>query len=375
MVMSKQGRRLEKWGAYRAFGYLEEGIDFPAMEMAPAAGRVPEASIEWDPATETHAREIEETSLVASAHDHLSLRPQDPAHYAAYRRSGRERLAYEGIAGSAVDIFFDGGPAAVSMIRSHTSWDWDDAVSDLAVRQSDWAHQRLVTAIRTVEDLEVAKADDHVGVVLTMEGATPIGTDVDRLDVLHGLGVRLMGLVYNESNQLGSGLTENGDGGLTRLGKAAVRRMNQLGIIIDVSHAGDRTALDAIECSEHPVAITHAGCRELWPTPRMKPDDIIRASAATGGFIGIEAAPHTTITRTHPRHDLESVMEHTERCIELVGVEHVVFGPDTNFGDHAAWHREFGHIFGHSSGKPGTLPPHESRMCVAARIRRRLFTT
>ena len=359
---AKTRARLELWDGYRSYHYLEPGADFQDFELVPAVGRVPGSAPVWSEDVEARARDFEERHLVISAHDHLSLRPADPGDFAAFRRQGREAIPYEGIAHSGVDLFFDGGPAAVSMIRSHTPWDWDDAVSDLAMRQADFAHQRLVAPVRTLEDAERARAGNQVGVVLTLESATPIGNDVDRLDLLYGLGVRLLGLVYSESNQLGSGLADTGDTGLTVLGRRALRRMNDLGVIVDVSHSGDATALDAVRRSTDPVVITHAGSRSLWPTPRMKPDDVIRACAGSGGFIGVEAAPHTTITARHPRHSLESVMEHVERCLDLVGIDHVAFGPDTNFGDHTAWHRTFAPLFGKDDaldGQSSQPPPHE----------------
>ncbi|NUH37250.1 membrane dipeptidase [Streptomyces samsunensis] len=359
---AKTVRRLKLWDSYHSYQYLETGRDFRAFGLAPALGRVPGAALEWSEAVEVRARDFEERHQVISAHDHLSLRPADPGDFAAYRRQGRESIPYEGIAHSGVDLFFDGGPAAVSMIRSHAPWDWDDAVSDLAMRQADLAHQRLVAPVHTLEDADRARAAHQVGVVLTLESASPIGNDIDRLDLLYGLGVRLLGVVYSESNQLGSGLADAGDTGLTLLGRRALRRMNDLGIIVDVSHSGDATALDAVRRSTAPVVITHAGSRALWPTPRMKPDDVIRACAGSGGFIGVEAAPHTTVTARHPRHGLDSVMEHIERCIDLVGIDHVAFGPDTNFGDHTAWHRTFAPLFGKDDALDGMapeLPPHE----------------
>lgn len=356
---AKTRERLALWNSYRSYQYLRAGEDYRAFDLVSAVERVPAAGIEWSEKVEARACEFEEQHLVVSAHDHLSLRPADPGDFAEYRRQGRESTPYEGIAHSGVDLFFDGGPAAVSMIRSHTPWDWDDAVSDLAMRQADWAHQSLLAPVRTLEDARRARAENKVGVVLTLESASPIGNDVDRLDILYGLGVRLLGLVYSESNQLGSGLADTGDAGLTALGRRALRRMNDLGIIVDVSHTGDATALDAVRRSSAPVVITHAGSRALWPTPRMKPDEVIRACADSGGFIGVEAAPHTTITAKNPRHSLDSVMEHVERCVELVGIDHVAFGPDTNFGDHTAWHRVFAPLFGKDDADPVTLPPHE----------------
>ena len=159
--------------------------------------------------------------------------------------------------------------------------------------------------------------------------------------MLYGFGIRCMGITYSESNALGSGLREQRDGGLTDLGRDVVRRMNALGMTIDLAHVGDRTSLDVIEASQRPVTITHAGARSLWPTRRMKPDEVLKALAARGGVIGIEAAPHTTITKAHPRHSLESVMDHVAYCVDLLGIDHVALGPDTLFGDHVGLHHAF----------------------------------
>jgi membrane dipeptidase len=173
------------------------------------------------------------------------------------------------------------------------------------------------------------------------------------VDVLYGLGVRAMGITYSESNALGSGLKETGDGGLTQFGRRVVRRMNQLGMTIDTAHCGDRTAADAIEMSEKPTLISHVGARALWNTNRMMPDDVLRACGAKGGVIGVEAAPHTTLTHNHPLHSIESIMEHVEYIANLVGIDHVALGPDTLFGDHVGLHHAFASQLSISSAHAG----------------------
>jgi len=353
-------RRAALRDGYTAYDYLPSKTYRP-YELATQIDRVPEASVTWSDRVETAARELRAQHPVISVHDHLSVRPVDTTHLLDYRRAGREATPYEGLTTADVDVFIDGGPAAVSMIRSRTSWDWNDTLSDLGIRQADWAHQDMVSLVRTTADIAQARASGQVGTVLSLESCSPVGNDLDRLDVLFGFGVRLLGLVYAESNLVGGGGSEAADTGLTRFGGQLVHRLNDLGVIVDVSHASDATCLDAVRTSRAPVVITHAGARALWPSPRMKPDDVIRACAESGGYIGIEAAPHTTITRGHPRHDLQAVMEHVEYCIELVGIDHVAFGPDSHFGDHVAWHRAYGTLMGKGSRtERPALPPHES---------------
>jgi membrane dipeptidase len=117
--------------------------------------------------------------------------------------------------------------------------------------------------------------------------------------------------------------------------------MNKVGIAIDVSHCGNKTAIDVIEESSQPVFISHIGAKSLWDIDRLKPDEVFKACAAEGGVIGIEAAPHTTISKNNLEHNINSYMEHFEYIKELVGIDHLAFGPDTLFGDHVGLHDLF----------------------------------
>ncbi|HKJ01684.1 MAG TPA: membrane dipeptidase, partial [Longimicrobiales bacterium] len=192
-----------------------------------------------------------------------------------------------------------------------------------------------------VADIQRAHDEGKVALVASMEGAAMIEHDVDRIDLLFGFGVRALGITYSESNALGNGLKEKRDGGLTAFGRKAVERMNKVGMLIDCSHCGDQTTLDTIEWSERPVLLSHIGARALWDTNRLAPDEVLEACAAKGGVIGVEAAPHTTITRDHLVHDLDAFMAHFEYIKGLVGIDHVGFGPDSLYGDHVGLHNVY----------------------------------
>ncbi len=129
--------------------------------------------------------------------------------------------------------------------------------------------------------------------------------------------------------------------------------MNKLGILIDCSHTGDLTALDTIECSTKPIVLSHIGAKALWNTNRMAPDEVLKACADKGGVIGVEAAPHTTLTKNHPKHNLEAVMAHFEYIKELVGIDHVSFGPDTVYGDHVGLHHAYSSALSLKASKSG----------------------
>ena len=326
---------------YRSFQYLEPGTDYREFKLAKELDRVPSHKVEVSGSQEERVQRLLDENLAVSLHDHCFVVPADFADLAEYRRQGRDWTGYAGMAQSGLDAVFDCLMDGTATITSKAGWKWDDIVYDLGMRLSDILHQDFVVRGETLDDIRRAKENGQIAFIASLEAATAIENEVDRLDILYGLGIRSSGIAYSEANTLGSGLKEAKDGGLTEFGRQAVRRMNKLGIAIDISHSGDQTSMDTIEASEKPIFITHAGARGLWNTKRMKPDEVLKAMAAKGGVIGIEAAPHTTLTKKHPKHSIESFMEHFEYCADLVGIDHVAFGPDTLFGDHVGLHHYF----------------------------------
>lgn len=333
--------RAKCYDGYRSFQYLESGIDYKPFKLAKQIGRVPSYVVPVTAEEGKRVNAIFEKALVISLHDHPFVVPENVSEIFEYHRHGRDWTGYEGLAVSGLDVVFDNFMDGTAMITSKAGWKWTDIIHDLGIRYSDLAHQKMVLRAETVDDLYKAKETERIALVPALEAATAIENEIDRVDIVYGFGVRMMGIAYSEANALGSGLKERTDGGLTDFGRRVVRRMNKLGMAIDVSHSGDRTALETIEVSEQPIFITHIGSRELWDSPRMKPDAILKACAAKGGVIGVEAAPHSTLTKKHPEHCLESFMEHFEHIADLVGIEHVAFGPDTLFGDHVGLHHVF----------------------------------
>jgi membrane dipeptidase len=331
----------KNYTGYKSYQYLEEGTDYKSFKMVKEIDRVPG----WDAGLSADQQARVDRFLdqhpVISLHDHMMVMPEDVDEIWEHRRQGRDWTGYEGLAASRIDAFFENFMDGTACITSRAGWKWEDIIFDIGMRYSDLAHQEMIYRAETVADVENAKGSGRIAMIPTLEAATAIENEVDRVDILFGLGIRCMGLVYSESNALGSGLRERRDGGLTDFGHKVVERMNKLGMTIDTAHCGDQTTLDAIHASQKPIFITHAGARALWDTPRMFPDEVLTALAERGGVIGIEAAPHTTLTRDHQRHSIESVMQHVAYCIDLMGVDHVALGPDTMFGDHVQLHRVF----------------------------------
>ena len=328
------------YNGYKSFQYLTPGEDYKVFS-SPRDRPVPRYVVDVTLEQERTVQDILDKEVVVSLHDHIYIAPEDMSKFFEYQRCGRTWTGYEAMSMSHIDSVLENFMDGTAMITSHAGWKWTDVIHDIGIRFSDLAHQDMIYKAETYADLERAKKEGKIALVGCLECATPIENELDRVDVLYGLGIRVMGITYSESNGLGSGLREANDGGLTKFGRRVVERMNKLGMTIDTAHCGDQTTLDVIEASTKPVLISHAGARALWNVSRLKPDHVLKACAEKGGVIGIEAAPHTTLTRKNRQHSIEPFMEHFEYVANLVGIDHVGFGPDALFGDHVGLHHVF----------------------------------
>jgi len=324
--------------SYRSWSYLEPGKDYRAFDLASEVDRVPSQVVSLSAEEETRVGRLLEEQVYISLHEHASVFPADIRQSPDYTHEGRMATAFEGLAQGHWDAVFDNLMDGILNIESRSGWKWTEVIHDLGMRLCDLAHQDLVFHAVTVDDILRAHRETRVAWIASLEGAAMIENELDRIDILYGLGVRAMGITYSESNALGTGLKEARDGGLTSFGRRAVERMNKVGMLIDCSHCGDQTTLDTIAASAKPIVLSHIGARALWDSNRLAPDEVLRACADRGGVIGVEAAPHTTITRNRTTHSLDSVMEHFEYIRDLVGIDHVTFGPDTLYGDHVGLH-------------------------------------
>lgn len=331
----------KSYDGYSSFSYLEQGADYKVFDLADQVERVPSFRLPLSDEDEARCTSLIERCLFVSMHEHLGVFPERIEETPEYVRHGRMATAFEGLAASHWDAVFDNLMDGICTIHSRSGWQWDDVLHDLGMRLCDLAHQDFLIHCLRIGDIQRAHDEGRVAWIASMEGAAMIENDLDRIDILHGFGLRSLGITYSESNALGNGLKEDRDGGLTKFGRKAVERMNKVGLLIDCSHCGDQTTLDTVKCSEKPIVLSHIGARELWLSNRLAPDDVMEAVAARGGVIGIECAPHTTLTRNNRRHNLEAFMEHFEYVKALVGIDHVGFGPDTVYGDHVGLHRTY----------------------------------
>jgi membrane dipeptidase len=179
--------------------------------------------------------------------------------------------------------------------------------------------------VLTSSDIQEAKNSGRAGVIYGFQNAEQLGEDPARVDGFFQRGVRITQLTYNIANTLGHGSMVPENGGLTGFGRAAVEAMNAAGMVVDLSHSGEQTCLDALAVSRAPILLSHTGCRALSDLPRNKTDAELRMTAEGGGIVGIYFMP---FLREDGQARAEDVVRHVEHALNVCGEDHVAFGSD-----------------------------------------------
>lgn len=210
---------------------------------------------------------------------------------------------------------------------------WIENLSESIKLIADWytkLKRNTAVAIQatTIDDVKKAKEEGKVAYIFAFQDTHPLETRIDLLDVFYKLGVRMIQLTYNERNLVGDGCGERTDCGLSNIGLMLIDRMNDLNMIIDLSHVGDKTTWEAIEASKL-VVCSHSNARALCKNPRNKTDEQIKAIAEKDGIIGVAAFP-PFVKWTHARESptIEDLLEHIDYIVKLVGPNHVGLGLD-----------------------------------------------
>jgi membrane dipeptidase len=188
-------------------------------------------------------------------------------------------------------------------------------------------HPDVFIAVHRVADIARAKETKRLGLIAGFQDTVMLESDVSRVDLFHGLGVRIIQLTYNLRNLVGDGCLEPGNAGLSNFGRDVVTRMNDRGVLVDVSHCGRRTTDDAIAHSRKPVAITHSGCAALADVPRNKTDEQLKAMARKGGVIGVYTMPFLRVSGQPTAADF---VRHVEHAVRVCGEDHVGVGSDNS---------------------------------------------
>jgi membrane dipeptidase len=204
--------------------------------------------------------------------------------------------------------------------------DYNETIRNIAYWDREIAaHPDILMKITRGAQIDEAKRAGRLGVIYGFQDTTMYGENLDRFDLFHNFGVRIVQLTYNRRNLMGDGCLEPGNAGLSKLGRAMVEKMNERGVLLDLSHCGQRTTHEGIEASKDAVAITHSGCSAINDNPRNKPDDLLRLLSEHGGVVGIYVMPYL---RSEGQVMAEDVIRHIEYAVEVCGEDHVGIGTD-----------------------------------------------
>ena len=194
--------------------------------------------------------------------------------------------------------------------------EWDSIIRE---------HHGDLVKVLNAGDIPAAKRENKIGIIFGFQNAESVGNDTGRIKTFADLGVRIIQLTYNGRNQVGDGCTVPENRGLTPFGQEVVEALNHNRVLVDLSHSGEQTCLDAIKASRAPVAITHTGCRAVTDLPRNKTDEELRLVAETGGVAGIYFMP---FLRQDGQARAADVVRHIEHALNVCGQDHVGLGTD-----------------------------------------------
>ena len=266
-----------------------------------------------------------------------------------------DRAAFEGL--------HRGGVRCVTI----TAGFWESAVEtmDLLVKWRELARANadIVRIAHSAADIRAAAAEDKLALVIGSQNSDLLDGRIGFVELFHDMGLRVMQLTYNNQNSLGGSCYEEHDSGLARFGKEVIQEMNRVGMLVDLSHVGNRTTLEAIQFSKMPVAVTHANADSLFAHKRNKTDDVLHALKDNGGIIG--CATYRNITGDYYCSTPKAWGEMVARTVDIVGIDHVGIGTDRSHNHDkkdydwmrmGRWTRTVNFGAG-SAARPGKVPP------------------
>src|SRR5688572_10218376 len=306
--------------------------------LAAQVGRVPSMVVPLDREQELRFERLMDGLLMLDMHQHVQVLPEPMSDLFEYFRDREYVWGYEAArAGGWSTVTTASGLSTIGFEPELSFVENVDLVTEIALMLADVAHRSdAVVKVGRAADVEAAHRRGALGFLPTVEHLA-MGAHLHHIDVLYGLGVRLAGLTYSKKTYVGDGQMERTDGGLSDLGIAAIERMNDLGMIVDLSHAGPRTALEGIERSQAPVIFSHNAAKAVWPTARTRDDADFLACAERGGLICVTAVPNSLSNA--PDQDINCVLDHYDYLVNLVGEDHVGIGTYTMIGDHVGFHK------------------------------------
>lgn len=184
--------------------------------------------------------------------------------------------------------------------------------------------------VKSKDDIIKNMDNQKIGCLLHLEGAECLGAEVAMLEILYRLGLRSIGLTWNNRNLLADGIGEDSAGGISCKGKEMIYTMDKLGMILDLAHISEKGYFEALDCYTKPVVISHANARELCPHRRNLTNQQLRALAEHSGIVGVNQVSDFVALQNA---SLEQFIDHIVYIAELIGIEHIALGSDFDGAD------------------------------------------
>ena len=213
----------------------------------------------------------------------------------------------------------------------HVTVVYHEDYDEFLKRLSEWEelfkeNSDLIFLGRDYNDIITAKSENKTAIFFGFQNCSPIEDDIGLIEKVHSQGCRFMQLTYNNQSLLATGCYEKNDSGVTNFGKEAIKEMNRVGIVVDMSHSAEKSTLDAIEISQKPIAITHANPTFWFEAKRNKSTELLKVLSDSGGMLGLSLYAHHLKDGTNCK--IESFCEMVARTVEIMGINNVGIGSD-----------------------------------------------
>ena len=220
---------------------------------------------------------------------------------------------------------------AAGLDAVHVTIVYHEDYDELLVEIKKWEklfsdNSDLIFQGKDYNDIEKANLEKKTAIFFGFQNCSPIEDDINLVEKVHNLGCRFMQLTYNNQSLLATGCYEKIDSGVTNFGREAIKEMNRVGVVIDMSHSAEKSTFDAIELSDKPIAITHANPSFWHPAKRNKSNDLLKTLSESGGMLGLSLYPHHLKDNTNC--SIESFCEMVAKTADIMDIKNIGIGSD-----------------------------------------------
>ena len=220
---------------------------------------------------------------------------------------------------------------AAGLDAVHVTIVYHEDYDELLVEIKKWEklfsdNSDLIFQGKDYNDIEKANLEKKTAIFFGFQNCSPIEDDINLVEKVHNLGCRFMQLTYNNQSLLATGCYEKIDSGVTNFGREAIKEMNRVGVVIDMSHSAEKSTFDAIDLSDKPIAITHANPSFWHPAKRNKSNDLLKTLSESGGMLGLSLYPHHLKDNTNCT--IESFCEMVAKTADIMDIKNIGIGSD-----------------------------------------------